>query len=544
MNVRRRPILPLAAAVVLTALAVAAVPGWREDEVARVRLHVARIALLEREYRPQGDVADEVAREHASLCGALAALSVEAPPPVRTGVRLEAYVSVIDNSPQPFWRYLPPSWSATNQAPLLVFLHGYSPASDLINVPGIPLDLTNAANRAGACIVAPFGRANTDYQGIGEQDVVIVLNEMVRRYGCDRQRVVVYGYSMGGLGAWCMGARQPQLFNAILVAAGRGDFYTWHRLAPADVPPWQRRLIDVQFAAGWVHQLTATPLLSIHGTVDEIVSYEQGRVIFDRLRPFNPQARFIAVPNAGHAVHDFAVGTPAVVDWLDTALTHAFVKSPASRVRPGETGSRLQDAFLRPFLFVGAGTNNPYAAPLRLRQRADEWQRFAKGEPRQVLETELDANRAALFNLFLFGEPEDSPLVRQVLEAGGVTISPSRFHLAGRDLPRAYHGLWFTGRNPFNTNRMAVVQCGLTWGGRLPDNHRYDRIPDVISYGTGVDFYGANLAVAAGFLDASDRVVWLDPPVTPAILPVEPPAWHDMPTFERTSERPDDTITP
>lgn len=539
----RRSIRLIGAGIVLTAaLAATAAPGWREAEAARARLHAARIALLEREDRFSFDAAGDLARERALLNSALAALATDLPPPVRTGPRLEAYVSMIDDSPQPFWRYLPPSWSATNQAPLLVFLHGFDPGIDLARVPGFPLDMIPVANRAGACIAAPFGRANTDFQGIGEQDVVIVMEEMARRYGCDRQRVVLFGHSMGGMGAWCMGARMPQLFNAILIVSGRGDFYAWHKIAPDDMPPWQRRLVDAQFASGWVHQLTATPLLSFHGMLDDLVSFDQGRAIFDQLRPHNPRARFISIPNEGHFSIDTVIGNPFTHNWLNQVLTHSFAKSPASRVRPGETGSRLQDAFLRPFLFVGAGTNDTQDATLRLRRQADEWQRFAKGDPRQILETELTPERAALFNLFLFGEPEESPLVQRVLAAGGVSIRPDLFRIAGRDVPRSGHGLWFTGRNPFNTNRTAVVQCGLPWGEHLSDNHRYDRIPDVIAYGAEADFYGANLAVAAGFLDQAGRVIWSDPPVTAAILPKTPPQEalpeYETPTPERTPELP------
>jgi len=519
---------------------------WREGEAARARLHMARMVLLERNRALYyGDVSEQIALERALFRDAHAAWSARTPPPVRTGFRLEAYDSMIDGSPQPFWRYLPPTWSATNPAPLLVFLHGYDPGISLVNVPGIPFGLTNVADRAGACMVAPFGRSNTDFQGIGEQDVVIVMEEMARRFGCDRERVVLCGYSMGGMGAWCMGARMPHLFNAILVVSGRGDFYVWHRLAPADVPPWQGRLVDTQFASAWLHQMTATPLLGIHGTRDDLVSFDQGRAIFDRLRPHNPWTRFIALPEAGHFIFDFVENNPQSTGWLHMALTRKFAKSPASRVRPGETGSRLQDAFLRPFLFVGAGTNTLSGAARRLRQRADEWRRFAQGEPRQMFETQLVPAQAALYNLFIFGEPEESPLVRRVLEAAGAVIFPDRLTLAGRDLPRAGHGLWLTGQNPFNTNRTAVVQCGLNWGQYLSDNHRYDRIPDVIVYGSETDICDVNLAVAAGFLDASGRIVWSDPPVTPGIMPRPSTPWRvDLNTPERTSDAHQDDEEP
>ena len=72
--------------------------------------------LLEREDRFSFDAAGEIARERTLLNSALAALATDFPPPVRTGPRLEAYVSMIDDSPQPFWRYLPPSWSAHCQS--------------------------------------------------------------------------------------------------------------------------------------------------------------------------------------------------------------------------------------------------------------------------------------------------------------------------------------------------------------------------------------------------------------------------------------------
>lgn len=497
--------------------------AWRQWEGAAVRLRTARIALLERDYRSDPGMPALLAHEQRELRTALRFLTLNQPPPLLGGMELEGYISVNDDSVQPFARYLPRSYNPTNAAPLLVFLHGYNPATDFITDPIIPRLLTRLADATGACVAAPFGRSNTDYQGLGEQDVMRVIDEMATRYGIDRQRVVLVGYSMGGLGAWCIAARHPDRFNGLLVLSGRGDFYVWHHLAPQELPPWQRRLVDVQFATAWLPSITNLAVVAAHGQLDDLVPYEQGRASFACLQRSDPHAVFLSFAHDGHGVFEDAICHPSTLAWFRDVLAHTHPKDRPTGLRVGETGSRIQNALLHPFAFVGGSAPDPAKAARDLEARADEWRRFAKGDPRTMLETGLETNLAVVCHLFVFGEPESSPLVRRVLQDGGVRVTPSSFRFAGRTLPRAGHGLWFTGRNPFNPQRLAIIHCGLDWGLNLSDNHRYDRIPDVICYGDQADRWGINLAVAAGYLDDAGRMQWLDPPVTPAILPLPTP---------------------
>ncbi|MEI6210766.1 MAG: prolyl oligopeptidase family serine peptidase [bacterium] len=494
---------------------------WRQWEQARARLHAARMAVLERDYPYAFDLGDRLETEQVALRDAQQALAANVPPVTQTGLRLEAYLSVNDDSAQPFLRYLPAGYAPASAPPLLVFLHGYQPTMNLVDGLHLPSELIRLADDYGACMAAPFGRSNTDYQGLGEQDVIRVIDEMQARYHVDPRRIVLAGYSMGGLGVWCIGARHPERFNGLLVIAGRGDFYTWHSLAPADVPPWQRRLIDTQFAAAWAPNMTNVSVLAWHGVQDSLVPFREGRAIADLVRPRNPQIGFYAFPQGEHGIFGDAVLHPRTQVWLRDALTHVNPRDRPTGQRVGETGSRLQDAFLQPFLFVGGRSTNPEDATRVLAARAAEWQRFTRSNPRTLLESGMHTNLAEICNLFVFGEPETSPLARRILERAGVQITPAAFHIAGRTLPRAGHGLWFTGRNPLNPYRRGIVQCGIPWGEKLSDNHRYDRIPDVIIYQQKADRWGVNLAVAAGYLDEKDRVQWFDPPVTPAIRPME-----------------------
>lgn len=501
--------------------AVGAGDEWRQWEQARVRLHVARMIVLERDYPFDFYLRARVENEQTALRDAQQALATNQPPAVQPGLRLEAYLSMNDDAPQPFLRYLPAGYSPTSAPPLVVFLHGYHPAMDIVDGPYLPSEFTFLADESGACVTAPFGRSNTDFQGLGEQDVLRVIDEMQTRYHTDPRRVVLCGYSMGGLGVWCIGARHPERFNGLLVVSGRGDFYTWHRLAPADVPPWQRRLIDTQFAAARAPSLTNLHILAWHGVQDALVPFREGRAIVDLVRPRNPHIEFFAFSQGGHGIFADALLHPRTMVWLRDALTRVKPRDRPTGLRVGETGSRLQNAFLQPFLFVGGLSTNREADASLLATRADEWRRFSRSAPRTMLEADIKTNLAAVCHLYIFGEPETSPLVRSVLQSAGVEVTPAAFRIAGRSLPRADHGLWFTGRNPFNPQRRGIVQCGIPWGAALSDNHRYDRIPDVIVYKQKADRWGVNLAVAAGYLDEKDGVKWFDPPVTPAILPME-----------------------
>ena len=519
-----RSAVSLPRALLLTLLlAAGAVRGaddeWRQWEEANARIHVARIALLEQWYRGDPDLRQRLAYEQAAVRVSRQALAIGRPPPVQPGRRLEAYLCVNDDSVQPFLRILPANYLPTNPAPLLVFLHGYNPSSDFITDPYIPDLIARLAEDAGACVVAPFGRCNSDYQGIGEQDVIRVIDEMQTRYHTDPRRVVLCGLSMGGLGGWCIASRHPERFNGLLVLSGRGDYYVWHRIAPDNVPPWQRRLVDTQFATAWLPNITNLAVLAAHGARDDLVSLTQGRFVVERLRAHNPHVTFLIAPNEGHFVFESGLLHPVSSAWLRDVLSHVKPKDRPTGLRVGETGSRLQNAFLRPFIFVGGDATNREQSADTLAARAAEWRRFTRCDPRRMLESGINTNLAAACHLFLFGEPEESPLVRRVLQDAGVEVTSNAFRIAGRTLPRAGHGLWFTGRNPFNPQRLGIVQCGIPWGEHLSDNHRYDRIPDVIVYEPQSDRWGCNLATAAGYLDDTDRVQWFDPPVTSAILP-------------------------
>ena len=501
----------------LTTLPLVADDAWRADFTALARLHMERLGVLKSKYATNPYALPYEAQERARAEAAMSALAASAPPPRAPGVRLEAFMSAIDASPQPFWTFSPEKPAA--RPGLLLFLHGYSPDLDLVTAPGIPAALTNLAERAGAYIAAPFGRGNTDYQGIGEADVLRVLDEMARRHGIDTNRVVLSGSSMGGLGVWCIASRWPALFNAAVPISGRADYYVWHKIRPDDLPQWQREIVDVQFAGRYLPRLANTTIAAAHGALDDIVTYDQGSYPVSVLRGRGArEASLVTFDDLGHDIFGEAITNATIASTILKGLTEDLPRPtpeaavPAPRFR-GESGSRVMDALLSPFAFVAGDSVYGFGYPQEdFSERVAEWVRFAHGAPFAVRETSLTLREASTRNLFLFGEPESSPLIRYCLRHSGASITRSAFVLAGKRLPREGHGLILALPNPFNTNLTAVVQCGLPWGRGTADNHRYDRIPDVISYSDKLDAFGYPFAEAAGFLTPSNTIRWCAPP--------------------------------
>ncbi len=493
-----------------------ALTARREGEFAAVRLHAAKIRALVSTYQPSAVRDAEVRRELQRQSGRLERARAQPLPPPRAGLSEEAYISPIDDSAQPFYRYLPARWTASIEAdggppalPLLVYLHGYDPQLDLINWAMFPVGLTLLAEELGACLAMPFGRSNTDYQGIGEQDVLTVVDQMQQRYGTDPRRVVLVGYSMGGMGAWTIGARFSERVAGLLVVAGRADYGVWHGLDLAELPAWERRLVEAQFLPAQASRLRSMPVLAFHGALDPLVRVEEARVAVAHARAAGADARLIVLPEGDHWIIEEALAHSASREWLGEVLASGRPSRPDPLgVRPGELPSRLQNAFLDPFVFVDAG--DPASPPDRavFERRCFEWELWAKAPPRRRAEADLTAGERERLNLFLFGEPEHSPLIRQVLESAGWSIDPGCLRVDGRAFARAGRGLWMAVPSPFAAGRTVVIQMGLGWGAHLPPNHRYDMLPDLLVYSAEAGRGGLNRPLAAARVADDGERTW------------------------------------
>ncbi|MBI2496973.1 MAG: alpha/beta fold hydrolase, partial [Opitutae bacterium] len=125
--------------------------------------------------------------------------------------------STTDGSVQPYGLWVPRDYAPDGKFALIVQLHGIGPKSlagrrQMWGGMGVKEWVDP---HAPVLVASAYGRGNTFYQGMGEEDVLEVVADVQRRYSIDPDRIYIMGHSMGGAGAWFVGLRYPDRFGSI-----------------------------------------------------------------------------------------------------------------------------------------------------------------------------------------------------------------------------------------------------------------------------------------------------------------------------------------
>jgi hypothetical protein len=107
---------------------------------------------------------------------------------------------------------------------------------------------------------------------------------MKRLYSVDESRVYLYGYSMGGTGAYTLSGHFPGRFAAAVVIAGRTDYYRWRNIKREETHPFKRWLIEQDNPLDLAENIIATPMLVYQATADSIIPPEQPAILERRIK--------------------------------------------------------------------------------------------------------------------------------------------------------------------------------------------------------------------------------------------------------------------
>ena len=183
--------------------------------------------------------------------------------------------------------------------------------------PGIVLTLHGAAvdakEQAGqysaktwAHIVAPTNRRpyGFDWEDWGRIDALEALADAQQRLGSDRRRVYVTGHSMGGHGAWHLGANYPDRFAAVGPSAGWVSFWTYGGMPKVDKPTKIQSLLTRATGPSDTLKLQKNlrqpGVYILHGDADDNVPVAQARLMRQDLGKFHPNFAYYEKPGGGH----------------------------------------------------------------------------------------------------------------------------------------------------------------------------------------------------------------------------------------------------
>ena len=208
----------------------------------------------------------------ASPSAASSSASSSAPAPSATPSEIaSAPAELVVGGDRPVTIHVPASYDASRPAPLLILLHGYTDSGQGIDA---YFDLGPAAEARGYVYAFPDGTIDSDgnrfwnatdaccnLDKAGVDDVAYltaVIAEVQAKLAIDPKRIAVVGHSNGGFMSYRFACDRAELVAAAVSLAGATFADT------ADCAP--REPVSV---------------VQIHGTADDVVRYEGGRLADD-----------------------------------------------------------------------------------------------------------------------------------------------------------------------------------------------------------------------------------------------------------------------
>lgn len=179
-----------------------------------------------------------------------------------------AHRSRLDGSLQPYGIVVPPGLDRSRPVPVWIWLHGRGERDTDLHFLWSKSRTSGEFFPEDAVVLHPFGRYCNGWKGPGAVDVFEALDALDDVIPVDRERIVLAGFSMGGAGAWGIGARHADRFCAVHGGAGFVDTARFIGIGPGDVPPWESRgwlLTDVPPVA---RNLLNLPVIAYSGEKD------------------------------------------------------------------------------------------------------------------------------------------------------------------------------------------------------------------------------------------------------------------------------------
>jgi len=186
--------------------------------------------------------------------------------------------------------FLPKGYEdADKRWPLMLFLHGAGESgSDLakVKVHGPPKIVESKPD-------FPFILVSPQSSGRGWSVDVLnaLLDDLIRQYRVDPDRVYLTGLSMGGYGTWSLAAAHPEKFAALVPICGGGN--------PGDAS-----------------KLARLPIWVFHGAKDNAVPVRRSEEMVEAIKSAGGSPKLTIYPDAGHDSWTETYNNPELYQWL------------------------------------------------------------------------------------------------------------------------------------------------------------------------------------------------------------------------------------
>jgi len=190
--------------------------------------------------------------------------------------------------------FLPNGYDGKKTFPVALFLHGSGERGD-DGVMSAQVGLGAAINQhpEDYPLIAVFPQAQKTWTADSDdaKGALAALDDVLKAYKADRDRVILTGLSMGGSGSWSIAAANPERFAGVVPICGRGQ-------------------------EGNARILRSLPVWTFIGDADRAESVLNTRAMVVALRGVGAQARETEYRGIGHNSWDRAYNDPALIGWM------------------------------------------------------------------------------------------------------------------------------------------------------------------------------------------------------------------------------------
>ncbi len=327
--------------------------------------------------------------------------------PRQTGTLARGFISAIDGSSQPIGLEIPSDLDWSRPVALTVWLHGRGDKATDMHFIAEHLHKPGQFQPGVGIILHPFGRQCLGFQLAGETDVLEAIEAVKHLYKIDEKRIMLAGFSMGGAGAWHVGAHYADHWCALHAGAGFVEVKRFMKMTPETMPPAYVQTLWGQYdVPDCVRNLFNISVLAYSGEVDG--QKMAADIMAESFQAEGQTLKHLIGPGMGHKYHPDVL--KEIEAWSHEHLVQGQRDAPAVVHWEGRTLK-----YPRMFWLTVAGLKQHWAE-----SRADgEWDGAQlKLTTRNVTHLQINAG----------GLPKNRPAVLDVnIDGQTVRASPKNF---------------------------------------------------------------------------------------------------------------------